>query len=343
MNLDLRKKIVKNIYKIARWEMLKFITGNIGDIIEEDDKFICKVSQKKLDKMYKKDRDLTLNLSGVNPDSEYYTSYKLDKPIYYVFDNINFLNTLKFFSPFNSNVIFRECNFRKNIDILWASGEVKFERNSFCNQSSYEYDKSLFKSKYDRKTEIYEMLYGRRINKIVFEGNFRNLKSGAHPGHYGIDIQANDVKIMDSIVEIKKPGVCFIRANNLKFDNACIKCNELYIDSKNIYSCDSSIVAKNVIIDNENKDLINNIYANTIVYNNILLKDDNLLDGNHDVVLSEVVVNVDENLVEKQNLRMELINRLKSLQKKCEEIKQEELGQKEQELNNKEVSKILRK
>ena len=336
MSLDLRKKIVKNIYKIARLKMLKIITGNLGDIIEEKDKFICKVSQKKLDRMYKKDRNLTLNLSGVNPASEEYVNYKLDKPIYYIFDNITFSNRLRFYSNFNSKVTFRGCCFKKNIDIIRSTGEVKFERNSFCNQSSYEYDKSLFKSKYDRKTEIHEMLYGRGINKIIFEGNFRNLKSEAHPGHYGIDIKANYVEIMESIVDIKKPGVFFIRANHLKFDNACIKCNELYIDSKNIDSYDSSIVSKNVIIDNENKDLINNIYANTIVYNNILLKDDNLLDGNHDIVLSEVVVNVNEELVEKQNLRMELINRLKSLQKKCEEIKQEELEQKEQELNNEE-------
>lgn len=335
MNLDLRKKIVKNIYKIARLKMLKLITGNIGDITEEDDKIICKVSQKKLDRMYKKDRNLTLNLSGVHPGSEEYVNYKLNKPIYYVFDNITFSNTLRFYSNFNSNVIFKGCNFKKNIDIIRSNGEVRFEKNSYQNQSSYAYDESLFESKYN-KTEKHEMLYGRQINKIIFyKDSFTNNKSGAHPGHYGIDIEAKDVEIINSVIRIKKPGLCFIKTNNLKLDDTQIKCDELYIDSQKIESTDSSIVSKNVIIDNENKDLINKIYANTLIYNNVQLKDDDLLD--------KEIVNIDKEKIAKQKLKLELLDRLKRLKKKCEEIKQEELEQKEQELNNEEISKILRK
>ena len=343
MGLDLRKKLIKKLYKIARRKMLKLITGNIGEVTEEKDKIICQVSQNKLDKMYAKNKFSTLSLRGVNPASKEYVNYKLDKPIYYVFDNITFANRLKFYSNFNSNVIFRKCNFQKNIEIIWASGEVIFDSNLYCNQSSYEYDETLFRSKYDRKTETKEMLYGRKINKIVFNTEwFKNNKKGAHPGHYGMDIEAKEVEISNSEIEIKSPGVCFIKSNNLKLDDSCIRCNELYIDSKFIESKDSRIVAKNARIDNPNNDLIRNVYANTIFYNNIVLKNDHLLDNENQVAFSEAL-DIDEELVEKQKLKIKLLEILKKLKEKCEDIKREELKNKEQELNTKEIAKILRK
>jgi len=343
MSLDLRKKIKKIFYEIARKEMLKNITCDLGEIIEEKDKFICKVSQNKLNKMYAKDKFLTLNLSGVNPDSKEYVNYKLDKPIYYVFDKIIFTNGLRFYSVFNSNVIFRECDFRKNIYIFGASGEVIFDSNLYCNQSSHEYDETLFKSKYDRKTETKEMLYGRRINKIVFNTEwFKNNKKGAHPGHYGMDIEAKKVEISNSEIEIKSPGVCFIKSNNLKLDDSCIRCNELFIDSEMIESIDSRIVTQNACIDNPNNDLIKNVYANTLIYNNILLKDDDLLDNEKQVASSEAL-DIDEELIERKKIKIEILERLKSLKEKCEDIKREELKNKEQELNTKEIAKILRK
>ena len=109
-----------------------------------------------------------------------------------------------------------------------------------------------------------------------------------------------DIELKDVHISEEKGGgvysLCKLQKNNFLSGGADGKIKYWKIDlDKNEYICFQEFGEHN-----------NKVRKMT------LLKDDNLLDGNHDVVLSEVVVNVNEELVEKQNLRMELINRLKN-------------------------------
>ena len=58
--------------------------------------------------------------------------YKLNKPVYYIFEDINFDSALRFNSSL-SYVIFRNCTFNKNIGILWADN-LTFENNKYLDR-----------------------------------------------------------------------------------------------------------------------------------------------------------------------------------------------------------------
>ena len=111
---------------IARQSIIESSITKIGSIIESDDKFICKVEQEKvrwirgaLKGWHKNISDEVLEINGLN------------KPIYYIFDGIEFKQALRIsLENQRANLIFRNCTFKDGI-YLEDCCDVEFEKNTY--------------------------------------------------------------------------------------------------------------------------------------------------------------------------------------------------------------------
>ena len=318
--MKLREKLVEKISSYTREEYLKKITNNIGEIEEYDDKFICMVNQKKLDSFNIKNRYGTIELAGIDLLDSECIKLNVNKPLQYIFDEIKFNNSLTFYGTNDVQVSFRCCEFMKNINILFFDGTLIFQDNEY--QSNW-YDSFLNK----------DFLYGRKINKImIFEEKYINSNLKNKLANFGFNVEAKYIDIVDSKLEVRNPGVCYIKADKLSINNSEIITDELYIDANQIDST-SDIHSKNITINNKNNNTISNIYANTFIYNNMLLKDDDKIEP----------ITIDKEKLDKQKLKINIVNLLNQLKIQCESLNKQELEEKEIELNGREISKILKK
>ena len=81
-------KFKKGIYNLAREQVKKQLTRNLGKVIEEDDRLICYVNKHKCEKNIFTN---TFECSGITDnDRRIAKVYNLVKPIYYVFDGLVF-------------------------------------------------------------------------------------------------------------------------------------------------------------------------------------------------------------------------------------------------------------
>lgn len=210
----LKKKISLKIYNEIRQQCLKEYICNIGKIVEEEDKIICYVNQKYVDR-YKGNKTLyKLRLNGINQITEgikeTVEKLKLNKPVYYIFDGIEFSPGLQITSLW-AHVIFRNCTFDKNIGIIYGN-EITFVNDNFFNS-------------YDLK------MYGDQ--------------------HFGMQIDAKEVEFINTKVEAEYPATINITAESTRIEKSELKAHEVYIDSQNIDFVDSSLVAQNgAIIEN---------------------------------------------------------------------------------------------
>jgi len=90
--MKIKNIVYKQLYKILRKKFIKEHITQLGKIVEEDDRIVCYVEQKKLD-VYRK-KNFSIDLDGFNTliqrNKEIVDSFKLNKPVYYIFDTIIF-------------------------------------------------------------------------------------------------------------------------------------------------------------------------------------------------------------------------------------------------------------
>ena len=320
---NIKKNIIKKIYDELKMKTLKNITGNLGDIYETDDRYVCYVEQERLDWFYYKNKSRVLNLKGIDINDSENIKVKLDKPIYYVFEGIIFRNKLNFNAIHNPYIIFSNCIFNKSISSFFTQGTVKFKSNIYISNW---YDMFLENNYLDIH----------HADSLIFEDdNILNMNKKNLDGKLGIDIKANNVAIRYSNVKITEPSVFYIKAKNLSIDYSIINVDKMIIEADNIHNT-SYIKCKDLMIDNKNNDVINYIHADNILYNNVILKDE-FEDSD-----KEENSTIDMDLVKKQELKLHILEILKKLKDECELIKKEELNKKEQELSSTEISKILK-
>lgn len=94
------------LYKIKRNYFKRKLIGNLGKIIETEDKIICYVNKNKC----KKDKyDYTINCNSRN-DTILAKYYNLDKPIIYIIEDLDFKKNV-FIWGNNCEVIIKNCKF----------------------------------------------------------------------------------------------------------------------------------------------------------------------------------------------------------------------------------------
>lgn len=318
MKLDLRRKLKNGIKDYVRTKTLNEKTCNLGEVVEEDSRFVCYVSQKKLEAFYRKNKYKfqTLNLSGFDMENPENVKLKYNKPIYYIFDGITFHNKLEFGSLYNPYIVFVACSFEKNIFTYFSDATIIFENNKY---TSHWFDMYFEENYIDIRKSGNVIIQNDRI--------FNSLQKHQN-AKFGININAKNIEITDSSIEIKDQSPLYLKANNLKLNNSAIDGYDIYIDAKNIEST-SKIVGKNVAIDDSGDNVIGHIFANNILYNNISI-------NSRKTVLSKHVL-------ERHKLELRLLEILKNAKLNVEQVKETEMRKKEEELANTEISKLLRK
>lgn len=218
--------ILKNI-------IYKNITGNLGTIIEEEDKIICYIDKTKLakDESILKFLELNINCKGIGEyDKKMIDLFKINKPITYVFKGIN-LHCLYINGHIDTNIIIEDCNFYgltigtsgdcilDNVDIKGHFGISSFVQKLDIKNAIINYSLDLNRIKLYVKDEL--NIIDSRIGK---KNNFLDVKV----------INNGDINIHNSFIGFRKVN---IESNNIKANKKSILCgtDEIDINSTQFY------------------------------------------------------------------------------------------------------------
>lgn len=319
----IKNKAKKKIYNEARSMYLKKSICNIGRIVETDDKIICYVEQDALDK-YKGNKPIYgINLKGMNQgvDKETVEAFGLNKPVYYIFEGINFSSALRFSSTW-CDVIFKNCTFDKNIGIIWGR-DITFENNKYKDHCNVYFIGNCF-------------LTANMVKKLTFiNETFVNGYELKQYGDqvFGMKINAREVEFIDSIIVCENTGGIKIDAVQTKLENSSFIGKDIDIKSTSIKSSDTTITGKeSVIIENTNCDFDAKIESPIVFYNGIDLSNENAL---------KIKVDIEE--AKLRDAREKLVLELRRIRDYCLNINEEKVQKVRDELNSDAVSKVLRK
>jgi len=325
--ITLKKKTDSKIYNFLRQYYIKDMIGNIGTIIEDDDKFICQVEQKKLERNKKEEKtefyELTLKGRMIpigESTDELMKKFHIEKPVEYIFDGIVFNSNLKF-SAMNCTVIFKNCTFNCGLRIKFAD-KVILENNKYIdNTGIYNYGNSF--------------LYGRSINELVIKNdNFLNsYESQKYDNNkFGINICTNKLTIINSNILVENDGQININSKDTTIEKTNIMGNEIYLDSKHLTTPDSMFISKNgIIIENKECDFSGKVKSPVIIYNGIEINTNN------------ETFHIDNELCNLRVSRQQLLEQLQRLKKHCNETNFNQMQELKKELDSKPISKVLKK
>ena len=109
------KVIRKFGLNILKKDIMKIMTNNLGKVVEEEDKIICYVEKKKCKKgKYSYVIPCFGNTVRYN-NKKLAQKLKLDKPICYIIENMDFDKRVSIFGYNDCEVIIRNCNFEQGI------------------------------------------------------------------------------------------------------------------------------------------------------------------------------------------------------------------------------------
>lgn len=231
-----------NDSKIIRKLYLKKITNNLGKIVEEDDKIICYLKDKK----YTKD----IILYNIPTDSELTKKLNLNKPIYYVLDGLSFSKgNLCIYGYNNCNVIIKNCSFNNYMQHISINGNCIIENCSF-----------------------------KSCHSIVLSATnltLRNMDINNFFKTIGIELQVyigadNELELKNSYIgRINENTDLFLYSSNTTIDNSMIRGDYIEVKSKKINTDKNSMIkGKNeVSIKSDNFSEIC-IASSNIIYNN---------------------------------------------------------------------------
>lgn len=272
---------VRNIIK-------KYLVGNLGKVVEEDDKLICYVKKIKLKR---KKYEYSIMCNGIE-DKELAKTYKLDKPVYYVIEGINITDKKVYIYNYHNedcNITIKNCNFEFGFGIQ-AKCDCTLDNNHI---------RAFYLLMIDTKNLTIKNMD--LTNEVALAGADLSIKLGAT---FNINlINANIGK------EKERTKVSMIAYKNIELINSTVNGKKVECDAKQqiITDDNSSLNATDkIILKTDNIDKIN-ISCNTLVYN------DNVIEQEENIV--GTIEYKDDDLT---NKRLELINLLKNLKDICE-------------------------
>lgn len=298
--LDKIKKIIEEEkYLKQREAYLKRLTHNIGTIKEDDDKITVYVNQELLDRNAK-NVFYDLGLMGMNTHYEkskrVVDYFKLNKPVYYIFDGITF-NVPTKVSGYFCNIVFKNCTFYNGMRIFSADNIVLENNNYVCYWEDFK----------DRGNAF---IYGSVDELTIKNENFVNsddLKK-YYPREFGINLEAKKLNVENSTLSAESNGTIVIRAEETNIKDSLIDGPEVYIESKSfktnnsILSSDKGIVIENAQSDYDANELANNVCAPVVLYN------------------GQDITEIQREILEIKKSRQELINSLAKVYNKCEQV-----------------------
>lgn len=277
---------MKNREEKLRQDILGKLTHNLGEVVVEDDRILCYVNAEKMDNFSPQ-----LHLGTIYRDSSNNVEkYNFNKPIYFIFRHINFVNGLTLYCPVEEfNIVFENCDFERGIKIENAIN-VTFKNNEFY------YCISPYKP----------CLYG-YVENLKFENESFFLKSKTD-NKYSLDLKVRNLEIIDStfILDDKNGGVR-IKANKIDMIDSDIKTHkEIEINTNKISLNNSNVISQNQITLNDKSNynnIIEGVESPKTIYNGINLS---------------ALKFIGDNNLDKQKLRKILLEQLKTLKSNIE-------------------------
>ena len=314
--------IEKIKFNLIRRHYTKNLTDKIGKLEIKDDKIICYVKKSAICKE-RNEFFYNINLRGTTfYGEELKNKYNLNKPIYYIFDNITFNRKLYLLSGVNTHIIFRNCTFNDAIEIIWGAEEITFENNTYYNKKTYFFDKKLYFGCKTKKLNF--------INDVFMNMNNKNINEQIY---FGISARVEELNILNSDICISdSKGKIMVDAKHTKIKDSIIRCPNIEIKSDIIEMKNSRITAYDeIIIDNKMNNELDNIDAKEILYNGILIQSDE----DKDLI-------IDNETISLSNKRLELINVLESIKVLVKNNEAKKLKQIQDNLESQSINKILK-
>lgn len=301
------------------------LTDRLGKVVEEDDKLICYVKQNKCKK-----RDLLNSLSckGVNYNKEIADTYHLNKKIYYVFENINFLEIMfELLGYCDCEIIIRNCtinvpyNFKISVD-----GKLTIENTNIIGAKSI----NIGATELNLNNVNINGLISAKELEVVFSSreniNITNCnvgKTNSNLTDYFEELYGNVNKvelIANNDINIKKSKI------NGESKVECISNNGV-INTDD----DSILISKTeVLVEGNNFESININSPKIILNGNTIKSEENNIKLNND----------NSKLILK---RIELIDILKKVKNKIEDNNFEKIEKYFNSLNNQQIGRVLKK
>ena len=261
----IKEKIPSMIYKLVRRPIMRIQTYHLGRIEELPNRINCYVSEFHLNNHFKSSRFIN------NFGSLSLNELDLKKPVYYIFEGIKFNRALTLNSEGMINVVFHKCIFAKPIYIKWLYGSIIFKDNVYRKDSSYSNNTPFLK--------------GKLIDKITLEQeNFESLRSDFGNAYFGIELQAKEIEVKGTHINIKSPNSCYLESDKLLIENSMLRVNNLYIDANSIIYDNNYLKANDVCINNKNNDYINtrNMITSNLIINNEVINETPILEDSKD-------------------------------------------------------------
>ena len=264
-------------------------------------------------KKNKYSNNLYLNIMGIDNNSELIKELKLDKPLYYVFENITFNTSLDINS--RVNLTFKNCTFN-NRTIITSKENIDLINNKFLNKKDNYYYYFL------------EVL-AKNINFIDndFLNEDRIISNLEVAINMGIEETLN---ITNS--KINTFADIIITSEKIIIDNSEINSHEIFLNSDNINSSNSIMKSKKLYIDNAQFDFEENIKSSYIDYNGVIIKSN-----------ENELIKIDKEKIKLMYARKLLVEKLKKISDKCKETNEEKIKYIKNKLDNKQINKVLKK
>lgn len=284
-------------------KLLGKLTHNLGEVVVEDDRIICYVDATKIDGiLYLNEGQTNGILAGIcvwpnyTVKPKYLEKYNLDKPIYFIYRNIDFYDRVWFSCPVEDHhIIFKNCRF-ENIIHIEGTKNVTFENNYYsllsCNQP---------------------WLYADVENlKIINECFFGLGKSNSK---FSINLKTKNLEIKDSSFNLdKRNSGITIKAKKVNIINSYIEtyCG-IEIDTNKLHLNNSFITSQTKIILNDKSNynnIIEGLESPKTIYNGTNLS---------------ALKFIEDNNLDKQQLREILLQQLKQLKSEIEQTNIKEI------------------
>ena len=312
-SISLKNTIIKNLSNFVRNLIIMDITGNLGKIIEDEDKITCYVKKNRC----KKERyHYTIACRGISiKNKELAKKYHINKPICYVLDGLEFKkNGIYILGYNNCEVIIKNCTFDFNICLnISINGKCTIENTIIKPYQRLSiYAKELIIKNMDIN------------NPLKYSSVNLDISLGAD----------NKLEINNSFIgKIKeKTNVNLYCENQIEIYNSKIAGEVVECESQKLISGKKSTIEGNKKVDLKTNKLYQiNIISPTIDYNG------NIIDNKNKPITLKTTKD------QLKLKRFELITLLKEIKSECDKSNKEKIDEYSENLNKEEIIKVLKK
>lgn len=300
----------KVIYNIRRSYIKKSLTGFLGKVVEDNEKVICYVEKHNIE--FEK-YNSTIACFGIREEQkEIAKVYKLNKPICYVIDGLQFKNhRVNIFGYNDCEVIIKNCNFEFDL-YIHVDGKCTLDNTDIRTLSSLMISANEL---------VIQNMSGDQI-KII--GPKSDIGFGANDKIDVIDSNIGNKK--------KKINVSFLATNELNIVNSNIYGKDVVLESSVINVDEkSSLTATGKVTLKTDDFSPMNLNAPIIVLN-----EEEIANEKKSVVFTKIT----DPLILK---RVELVKLLRKVKNECESINLENVSKYQEELSNHAISKVLKR